>query len=308
MFNTAAMILSSCTLLLVGAALWLLSVARARATREQAKVFIDEQARLVQARYQETVIPERQQVPDLMRYWNDLLARADIVPNRRFYLMTGVPLLLVVLTALALGGLFAAVIVLALGVLLGVFWLWKRAVTSGERLRLQLPSFLDGVLRMMTIGSSIPSAFQSAAGATEPPLRTCLAKAIQLQRAGTDLDQAMFYVARQYRIQELLLLAAVLRMSQRYGGRADIVMERTAAFMRDREQAQRELLALSSETRMSAWVLGLLPVVICGVIILSNPNYVFSMWADSTGRVLIYSAVALQMLGAVLLYRLAKAV
>lgn len=302
------MILASCTLLLVGAALWLYGIAQARAAREHANAFIDEQARMVQARYQEAAIPQRRQVPDIMRYWHDLLARADITPGRRFYMLTGVPIVLVVLVAWIFGGFFAAVIVLALGVLLGIFWLWKRAVNSGERLRLQLPTFLDGVLRMMTIGSSIPSAFQTAAASTEPPLRTCLAKAIQLQRAGTDLDQAMFYVARQYRIEELLLLAAVLRMAQRYGGRADIVMERTAAFMRDREQAQRELLALSSETRLSAWVLGLLPVVICGVIILSNPQYVFSMWADPTGRMLIYCALGLQALGAFLLYRLGKSV
>lgn len=302
------MILASGTLLLAGLALWLFGVARARAAREQASAFIDEQARVVQARYQEAPMPTRKAVPDIMRHWHDLLARADIVPGRRFYLLTGIPLMLVMLAAWVLGGLFAAVIVLGLGALLGVFWLWKRAMRSGERLRLQLPAFLDAVLRMMTIGSSIPSAFQSAASSTEAPLRTCLAKVIQLQRAGTDLDQAMFHVARQYRIEELLLLAAVLRMSQRYGGRADIVMERTAAFMRDREQAQRDLLALSSETRLSAWVLGLLPVIICGVIILSNPSYVFSMWADSTGRVLIYSAVGLQLLGAVLLYRLGKSV
>ncbi|MFS9531751.1 type II secretion system F family protein, partial [Klebsiella pneumoniae] len=60
---------------------------------------------------------------------------------------------------------------------------------------------------------------------------------------------------------ELVLLSSVLRLALRYGGRADIVMERTAAFMRDRQQAQRELFALSAETRLSAWIIGLLPVV-----------------------------------------------
>jgi len=306
--SSIAMLLFCGVLLLSGAALWLFAVARTRMAREQANAFIDEQARAVQARYTETQVPQRKPVPDVMRAWHDLLARADIVPGRRFYLLSAAPLALVVVLAWWMGGGLAAAVMLLLGLLVALFWIWKRADRSGVRLRLQLPTFLDGVLRMITIGSSIPAAFQSAATATEAPLRTCLAKVVQLQRAGTDLDQAMFQIARQYRIEELVLLAAVLRMSQRYGGRADIVMERTAAFMRDREQAQRDLLALSSETRLSAWVLGLLPVILCGFIILSNPGYVFSMWADPSGRTLLCGAVGLQLLGAVLLYRLSRAV
>lgn len=302
------MLFVSCALLLVGVALWLFGTANARATREQASAFVDGHAKAVQSRYQEGQPPLYSAAPTAARYWDDFLARADITPDRRFYLLTCIPAVMLTALALIAGGMLAAVVMLMLYVLGVVFYLWNRSVRTGTRLRLQLPAFLDGMLRMMTIGSSIPSAFQSAATSTEPPLRACLAKVVQLQRAGTDLDQAMFLIARQYRVDELVLIAAVLRMSQRYGGRADIVIERTAAFMRDREQAQRDLMALSSETRLSAWVLGLLPVIIGGIIIVSNPAYVLSMWHDPTGRLLLYCAVGLQVTGAFLLYRLGKSV
>ena len=85
-------------------------------------------------------------------------------------------------------------------------------------------------------------------------------------------------------------------------------MERTATFMRDREEAQRELLALSAETRLSAWVLGLLPLVVAGGLFVLNAGYVMLMWKDPTGRNLLLGAAVLEVVGVLMLYRLAKSI
>ncbi len=66
-------------------------------------------------------------------------------------------------------------------------------------------------------------------------------------------------VALIYGVRELELVGAVLRLSVKYGGRADVMLERTASFMRDLEHAVRELVAMSAETRLSSWVLAMLP-------------------------------------------------
>ncbi len=81
-------------------------------------------------------------------------------------------------------------------------------------------------------------------------------------------------------MRELELVGAVLRLSVKYGGRADVMLDRMSSFMRDLEQAERELVAMSAETRLSSWVLALLPVGIGGFLILSNPKYFASMWFD----------------------------
>lgn len=248
-------------------------------------------------------------MPDsITRAWNDALRRADIEPGRRFYMLLIVPALVIVLIAWAVSGLLSAVMALGLYVLIAVFLFWNRTQKMNERLLQQLPGFLDGVVRLMSIGSAVPAAFQAASGNTEQPLRSCLIAITQMQRAGKDLDAAVLAVGKQYRVNELVLLSSVLRLSLRYGGRADIVMERTAAFMRDRQQAQRELFALSAETRMSAWIIGLLPVVVGGLIIMSNAGYIMSMWRDSFGKTLILTAFGMEVLGAILLARLAKSV
>ncbi|AQW32779.1 type II secretion system F family protein (plasmid) [Ralstonia syzygii subsp. celebesensis] len=296
-------------LLLVGAALMLWAEAVRRREREASRSFVRAQTEQINARYQVNAESVPAGVPDsLHRAWHDALRRADLEPGRRLYLLVLGPLAVVALGAWVVSSLMSAAMAVLLYALVAAFLFWNRTRRMNERLMQQLPGFLDGVVRLMSIGSAVPAAFQAASANTEPPLRTCLTSATQLQRAGKDLDAAVLAVGQQYRVNELILLSSVLRLALRYGGRADIVMERTAAFMRDRQQAQKELLALSAETRLSAWILGLLPVVVGGIIIMFNAAYVMSMWRDPVGKMLMTAAFGLEVMGSLMLARLAKAV
>jgi tight adherence protein B len=196
---------------------------------------------------------------------------------------------------------------IALFVLVAIYaWLSWRAQKRHQKITRQLPAFLDGIVRLIVIGNSVPAAFQATLAGTEAPLRECLDRALPMLRTGMEVDHAMAAVARMYRVSELELVGSVLRVSVKYGGRSDVMLDRMAALMRDLEQADRELSALSTETRMSSWVLGLLPIVLGAAVIVMNPIYFDTMWHDPFGKRLVYLAVGLQMLGAWLLYRLAK--
>jgi tight adherence protein B len=210
----------------------------------------------------------------------------------------------------ALVGLFAGWIgalgVLFLLTLLAVFGTWLRLQKFRRKLISQLPGFIDAMVRLITIGNSTQAAFQLAIATTEAPLRGQLERAASLVRVGVDLDRALHQTAANVRVEEMFLLASILGLGVRYGGRADLLLERVGNFMRDREQADQELVAMSAETRLSAWILGLLPLGVGAFLIVTNPGYFMGMWYDGTGRILIFSAAGLQLFGAALLYRLAK--
>ncbi|WP_432727737.1 type II secretion system F family protein [Variovorax sp. W6] len=212
----------------------------------------------------------------------------------------------VVLLVGLLVGWLAALGVLFLLVLLTSFALWLQLQKFRRKLIRQLPGYIDAMVRLITIGNSTQAAFQLAIATTQAPLRGHLERAAALVRAGVDLDRALHQTADNVRIEEMYLLASILGLGVRYGGRADLLLERVSNFMRDREQAEQELIAISSETRLSAWILGLLPVGVGAFLILTNPSYFMGMWNDDTGRILIFSAVGLQLTGAALLYRLAR--
>jgi tight adherence protein B len=203
------------------------------------------------------------------------------------------------------GAMFAAIAAGAIFVAVYA-WLTWRAQKRRQHITRQLPSFLDGIVRLIVIGNSVPAAFQATLAGTEAPLRECLDRALPMLRTGMEIDHALGAVARMYQVRELELVGSVLRVSVKYGGRSDVMLDRMASLMRDLEQADRELTALSTETRLSSWVLGLLPIVLGVAVIVMNPRYFNTMWVDPLGKRLVYAAVGLQMVGAYLLYRLAK--
>jgi tight adherence protein B len=190
--------------------------------------------------------------------------------------------------------------------LLGVFVTWLRVQRMRQAIVRLLPGFLDVLVRLVNVGNAIQSAFQTAVGTTKQPLRGHLEEALARVRAGHDLEDALLHTARKVQVTEMYLLSAIVGLSARYGGRSEALLERVGNFMRDREESEEELAAMTAETRLSAWVLGLLPVAVGGAILLTNGDYLARMWNDPTGRHLMYGAAGLELLGVLLLYRLAK--
>jgi tight adherence protein B len=228
-----------------------------------------------------------------------------VVAPRQLGLAAGGAVASVSMTA-GIVGLPAAGGLLVVLVASGVFVVWLRLQRFRRRLTVQLPGFIDVMVRLIRIGNSPQAAFQQSIAALKAPLRSPMETAGALLRAGVELDQALLQAALPTRVDALRLLAAILGLGVRYGGRSDVLLERAAGYMRDSEQAEQELVAMSAETRLSAWILGLLPLGVGAAILMTNGDYFVRMWLDGTGRIMIFSAFGLQALGVLLLYRLAR--
>jgi len=243
-----------------------------------------------------------------LRWWDRLLARAGIIPSRAFYVRILAVVLVAPLIAALLASPLAGAVVLLCACLATVFAIWLRADRRRRRIVEQLPDFLDGMVRLITIGNSMPAAFQEAAKAANAPLSEVLARAVSQTRSGKELDVALTQVAKHYGIAELQLIAAIIAVAMRFGGRSDHVLDRMAAFIRDIEQARNELVAMSAEVRLSAWVLALLPVFIAGFIVTFNTQLFMTMYEDDLGYKMLVGAFILQIVGSYWLYRMAKSI
>ena len=241
--------------------------------------------------------------------WHGWLMRANLTPvPRTLWLMALPPVALMLVAATRTGSLLIGLLALLLGTAaVGLWWL-RRVNRIQNTMIAQLPDFLEHMVRIAAVGNSLPMAFQSAAGHTQPPLRPVLENAQLYTRAGMDLDRALHQAAQAYQVKPLEMLAVVMGTSMRIGGRSDQILQRMADFMRDLEQAQREFSATTSETRMSAWVLGLLPVA-CGLMMaILDPGFFTPMFVEPLGRKILMVALVLELIGVTLLWRLARSI
>ena len=241
--------------------------------------------------------------------WQSWLMRANLPPSSKTALLMCLPPLLVSLFSVLrsgslLLGLFALLLCSA-GVAL---WWYRRVKKIQARMIAQLPDFLEHMVRIAAVGNSLPMAFQGATAHSVAPLRPVLENAQIYTRAGMDMDRALLLAAQAWQVKPLEMLAVVMGTSMRIGGRSDQILQRMADFMRDLEQAQREFSATTSETRMSAWVLGLLPLA-CGLMMaLVNPDFFTPMFSEPLGKKIIAIALALEVIGATLLWRLSRSI
>lgn len=238
--------------------------------------------------------------------WNNLLARAGITPTKDFYLKLALIIVFVFAAFFFLFSVTAALISLIIAPVCLFFYLILRAKKQKQKMHQQLPDLLESMTRLLTIGNSLGAAFHGSVPLTAAPLRPALERVSALMYSGQSFDVALSQVGHQYQSNEIHLIAGVVRIATQFGGRSDQVFQRLSRFMRDQDLARQELHALSTEVRLSAWILALLPIGIAAIIIFLNPSLLINMWHDPSGKTMLFIALTLQVSGSYWLYRLAK--
>jgi tight adherence protein B len=106
----------------------------------------------------------------------------------------------------------------------GLLLAWRRWQRLRQQVQ-QLPAFIDGMVRMVVLGHATVGLFaglgigQAAfAGHLEPGCGLC--------RAGMPVDQALATASRHWGLEAFSLLAAILQVGGRFGGRVDSLLER----------------------------------------------------------------------------------
>lgn len=217
-------------------------------------------------------------------------------------------LVTVVGTATLARGLFGGVLALAVLAGLVVAYVNHRIKKRRDRVLEQLPGFLDHVIRAVQTGSSLPNAMLAATAEVQDPIRDLFERVARQTRFGASLEEAFEQAAQLYTLRELDVLALTLRVSQRYGGSVRDMLTSIVAMIRQRERLRREFAAMTGETRLSAWILGALPVVMALYVSVVNPGYIGGMWEDPAGRIALGISVGLQMMGSLVLWRMVKSV
>lgn len=236
----------------------------------------------------------------------DWLALADLQARPFLLRSLGLDLLISLLLGLFLLPVVGVLYFLFLHPLLTAFWIRRNIQKRAAQALIVLPAFLDSVVRISRTGSSLTSAIQSAAHDSEGAIRDIFRQILRREKTGVTIDRAMLQVSKRYRLPELAILASVLRLNQRYGGRTDLVLERLADWLRGRVSVQAELRAMSAETRFSALILSVLIPGLGAYIAVMNSKPLLMMWATDLGRFLLILGVGLIMLGVLLVLRMSK--
>ncbi|QLL14156.1 type II secretion system F family protein [Pseudomonas chlororaphis] len=202
-------------------------------------------------------------------------------------------------------GLLALLVAPPLLLRLYISWLYRRRL---KRMIEQLPPLLDHAVRSLKSGRTLADAVLGGIEAADNPLKHAMGRVQRNVLLGVNLPDAVADFAELYERDELRLLALGLKVNHRYGGNASELLENLIKLIRERDQAARQLRAMTGETRVTAMVLAALPVSLAGYFLIANPTYLMSMWNQSSGQMMLLAAFGLQVVGCALLWRMLRSV
>ncbi len=215
-----------------------------------------------------------------------------------------------VVTALLLKLLGSAwALALAAGLAVGLLPWGHVLLRRQRRLRLlqeQLPDALDMLTRALRAGHALSSALQMAGQEMNEPMASELRMVHEEVNFGLTLQQAMTHLTERVPLTDLRYFAVAVQIQRESGGNLAEVLGKLAQLIRARLRLLARVRVLSSEGRLSAWILVLLPFVLGGLLAVFNPRFMQPLWTDPIGITLLKWMAGLMLLGVILIARIVR--
>ena len=235
-----------------------------------------------------------------------LLAQAQIevtLQTVRMLAATGLALVFAVL--LVAGPVFALAVLLGLPMAM-LSWLRSRARKRIDALTEALPLYLDGVRQLQAVGNSLSQALSRALADASPVVRSYFDTAARRLEMGAPVAETMQQLADRIQVPEVSMIAAAIRTNLRYGGSIGGVFTNLAHILRERLRIRRELVAATSEAKVSSRVLIAMPLLAMIGLVLMNPAYLDFFIKDPRGQWLSMLALGLEALGILIIRRMLR--
>ena len=233
------------------------------------------------------------------------LVSADIeLRPYEFRIVQLVAALLFAVVGLLRFGVGAEFLVLAvLGYVLPSFYLRNR---RGHRLRqfdAQLPRAMELIANSMKAGQSVAQSLTAVVDNAAPPVSDEFTLARREIELGASVESALNNMVRRIGSNDLRLMVMVITIQRSVGGDLPAILVTLADTMRQREEMRAEVNAATAQSRATALIITLLPIVAAFLLYFLVRDYFRPMLVNPLGWFILAVAALLLFVGNVIIRR-----
>jgi tight adherence protein B len=166
-----------------------------------------------------------------------------------------------------------------------------------KRFMNHFPEALEMFARSLRAGHSFTGAIQLVAQEMPVPIGPEFSKVFEEQNLGIPLRQALIGMTDRVDTLDVKFFVTAILIQRETGGNLAEIIDKIAYVIRERFRIQGQLKIFTAQARMSGTILSLLPIGVAVIIGILNPEYMKPLWFEKAGRVMIATAVILQILG-----------
>jgi tight adherence protein B len=162
-----------------------------------------------------------------------------------------------------------------------------------ERLNQQLPEVLNVLASSLRAGHSFLQALDTAAKDIPEPAASEFSRTVAEIRLGRPLDEAMNAMAERVGSENFRWAVLAVNIQREVGGNLAEILDTVANTVREREMLRREVHVLTTEGRLSMYVLTALPILFAFYLVTTKPEYASLLYTTRVGLVMSVTAGAL---------------
>ncbi len=155
------------------------------------------------------------------------------------------------------------------------------------------PEAIDMIVRSVKSGHPLNTALRMISDNLEEPIGPEFKQVTNEIAYGRPLVEALRRLAKRIDEQDIHFFVVVLSVQQETGGNLAEILGNLSTVIRGRKRLNQKILAMTSEGRATAWVLGSLPVLQFGAIQISSPEYLQPLYDTTTGNIILGAAFGL---------------
>jgi tight adherence protein B len=200
-------------------------------------------------------------------------------------------LILLDFSVLAAVGMFVTIIMLP------IFYVSFRRKMRMKKLVNQLPDVFEMMSQALRAGHSLASAIHLVHEQMPDPIGTEFGRVFHEQNLGLKIEDALLAMADRVDSLDVRMFVTAVLIQRTTGGDLAEVLDKIGGVIRGRIELFGQVQSLTSEGRLSGWVLFALPIIVFGATVKLNYAYASMLWTHPTGKILLAVAIGMQLMG-----------
>lgn len=150
---------------------------------------------------------------------------------------------------------------------------------------------IDLVIRAVQSGIPVSDAIRTVGREVEEPVRSEFRAISDALDLGIDLPDALRRAADRIRLPDFDFLVTALVLQRETGGSLADILQGLSAILRRRKELRLKIKAVTAEGRMSAKIVGAIPLVAAGAMYAFDPDQIGRLLEPGGGRTMLYCAI-----------------
>jgi tight adherence protein B len=201
-------------------------------------------------------------------------------------------------------GLVAAAIVAVLSFMLPAFIVQALRARHVHKLNEQLEQMVSMVSNSLKAGFGLLQSLDQSAQQLSPPLSSELLRVIHETNVGATIEDALTALGERVESYDLDMIVTAILIQRTAGGNLAEILDNVGYTIRERVRIQGEVNTLTAQKKLSGVIIGLLPVALALLFFAASPDYMSVLFTHTAGRILLVTAVVLDMVGLLMIRRI----